>query len=112
LPLLKANIQEALRAAGLAKPAGSAGTVEEQLNAAGLSNEEIFEEAAILMKAGTSDAVKLGAINSILKVKGLMKEASAPPPAITILIQGTGAQPAVNPILLPRELQSPKIPEA
>ena len=111
MPLLKANIQEALRAAGLTKERSS-GTVDDQLNAAGLSNEEIFEEAAILMKAGTSDAVKLGAINSILKVKGLMKEASAPPPAITILIQGSATVPEVNPILLPRELQSPKIPEA
>jgi hypothetical protein len=113
LPLLKANIQEALRAAGLTKERSSAGTVEDQLEAAGLSNQEIFEEAAILMKAGTSDAVKLGAINSILKVKGLMKEASAPPPAITIVIQGTAApsETGINPILLPREL-NPKPREA
>lgn len=103
MPLLKANIQDVLRAAGLAKT-GTTGTVEDQLVEAGLSNEEIFAEAETLMKRGSSDAVRLGAINSILKVKGLMKEASAPPPPITIVIQGTGITPEVNPILVPREI--------
>lgn len=105
MPLLKANIQDALRAAGLSKSSASV-TVEDQLVEAGLSNEEIFAEAETLMKRGSSDAVRLGAINSILKVKGLMKEASAPPPPITIVIQGTGPTPGVNPILVPREISA------
>ena len=109
MPLLKANIQDALRAAGLAKPEGSKGSVEEQLDEAGLSLTETLEQIENVLTRGTSDAVRLRAAETLLKVRGLMKEQSAPPPPITIVIQGTGTTPEINPIFLPRELKTPDL---
>ena len=104
MPLLKANIQDALRAAGLSKAGGSAAGINEKLDEAGLSDEEVLDQVAQVMMHGSSDSIRLRAAETVLKVRGHMKEASAPPPPITIVIQGTGVTPEVNPILIPREI--------
>lgn len=107
MPVLKANIQNALRVAGLTKETRS--TLDEQLDDSGLSLTETLAQVEIVLKSGSSDAVRLRAAETLFKIRGMMKEASAPPPAITIVIQGNNVTPETNPILLPREISVPPL---
>ncbi len=120
MPLMRPEVQEVLRAAGLAPGATSKDTrpLTEKLDAAGLSLDETLEELAIILKSTGNDSLRLRAAETVLKAHGALKESQPAAPSFTIVIQeslGNGAlvQPlpgvenipnGVNPILLPRQL--------
>lgn len=120
MPLMRPEVQELLRKAGLAPEATAKDLrpLSEKLDAAGLSLEETLDEVAIIMKSTGNDSLRLRAAETILKAHGALKESAPAPPSFTIVIQeslgnGDSTQPladatnlpsGVNPILLPRQL--------
>jgi hypothetical protein len=120
MPLMRPEIQEVLRAAGLAPEATKKDSrpLSEKLDAAGLSLEETLEELAILVKSSGNDSLRARCLETVLKAHGALKESAPAAPSFTIVIQetlgnGAVAQPlqgtekipvGVNPILLPRQL--------
>jgi len=111
MPLVKPEIQKALRAAGLLKdaPAAEEGSVIEKLNNAGLSLEEVLDEYANLALRSGNEAIRARALQDILKAHGALKETTPAPPSFTIVIQPSdfsslSATQGINPILLPRQL--------
>ena len=103
MPILKPQIQEALRAAGLDSPKKAESSVSDSLDSAGLGLSETLETLEHLLVNGT-EASRLRAAELAVKLRGLLKEQSAPLPSITISIKDSFGQPVENPILLPREL--------
>ena len=104
MPILKPQIQEALREAGLLENEEKTGVLE-SLDRAGLSLPQTLETVEGIMTRGGSDHVKLRAAELSLKARGLMKDQASPIPSITIIINDPQApKDGVNPILLPREL--------
>lgn len=104
MPILKPQIQEALRAAGLEGHEVSPGTKQE-LEDAGLGIPETLKTLAGIMKFSQSESTQLRASEIVLKAHGLMKDVGPAIPSITIIINDPQA-PARNPILLPRELSA------
>lgn len=112
MPLIRPEIQEVLRSAGLApekKSSSSESSVSEQMNEAGLSIPEILQQLSSIAKDSKNEALQARVLETALKVHGVMKETAPPVPSFTIIINepaGASAdQPrGVNPILLPRQL--------
>ena len=109
MPLMKPEIQEVLRAAGLAKDQPKTDApLTEKLNAAGLGLSETLDEIASIVKGSGNEALRFRALETVLKAHGALKESIPPPPSFTIVIQDTlpnpSQTPSVNPILLPRQL--------
>ena len=120
MPLIRPEVQEVLRAAGLAPEASKKDTrpLSDKLDAAGLSIEETLEELAILVKSSGNESLRARCLETVLKAHGALKETAPAAPSFTIVIQeslgnGALAQPlqgvtnlpeGVNPILLPRQL--------
>ena len=78
-------------------------SLEEKLKANNLGTEECIEHLADIARNGESrDAIRLRAIETGLKLNGVLKEAERPiAPTFTIVINDPGAL-AINPILIPR----------
>ena len=103
MPILKPEIQAALRAAGLA-PQDQNRSLTEELDASGLSVRETLDTVTSIMIHGESDHTRLRAAELSLKARGVLKDAAAPIPSITIVINDPLAPRGINPILIPREL--------
>jgi len=105
--LLKPQIASALREAGLLKD-GEQENLEESLDRAGLSVSETLNQLNFEMTQGDSSASRVRAAELSLKIRGLMKEAAAPLPAITIVIQDSEPSKIrnFNSILIPREIEA------
>ena len=111
MPLMRPEIQQILRTAGLVKESESKPnqSLSDRLNAAGLSLDELLEELSLVAKTSGNDGLKLRALETALKAHGALKENSPQVPSFTIIIQdGNSPQSnipqGVNPILLPRQL--------
>ena|SRR6185436_17618152 len=104
MPILKPQIQQALREAGLDNSEKDKGTLE-SLNNAGLDLSTTLDTVKSIMTYGESDHTKLRAAELSLKAHGLMKDQSSPAPSITIVINDPLSKGGINPILLPRELE-------
>jgi hypothetical protein len=73
------------------------------LSAAGLSLDNLLDQLSSISSTSQSDAIKLRAIETALKMHGVLKEQAAPPPSISITITDPyGQTSSVNPILIPR----------
>lgn len=101
MPILTPEIKKVLKSVGLNqdKPEGS--SLEDSLDSAGLSLESTLNTVSHIMDHGDTDTIRLNAANTALKLRGLMKDAGATVPSVTIVIRDSGA-PLVNPILIPR----------
>ena len=106
VPLIKPEVQKMLREAGLDK-SNEQGSVDENLNAAGLSNEALAEELTHLALNSNNEALRLRALETALKVRGALKDQPAILPSFTVIIQNStpdlSKTGGVNPILLPRQ---------
>lgn len=105
MPLIKPEVQKILRESGL-EPKERTGTVDEQLNVAGLSNEALADELTHLALNSSNEALRLRALETALKVRGALKEQAPVIPSFTIIIQNSSPDLSktggVNPILFPR----------
>lgn len=103
MPLLKPDIQKALREANLL-PEQRQGTIEDSLDNAGLSLDSTLGTLSDLATNGSSEHIRLRATEMTFKMRGFMKEQSSPAPSITIVIQDGSPAGKMNPILVPREV--------
>lgn len=106
MPLIKPEIQNVLRAAGLEREPSS-GTLSDKLDLAGLSEDQICEELSQIATSSGNEAIRLRALELALKTKGALKETPPQIPSFTIVIQSASSQspqsdPQVNPIFFPR----------
>lgn len=105
MPILKPEIQKALSVVGLNKNSESS-NITDKLDIAGLSLHETLSELADIMGRSDNDGYRLKAIEMVLKAHGVMKEAAAPMPSVTIIINDPGSSTSlnnsINPILIPR----------
>ena len=109
MPILKPEMQAALRAAGLSKGSRiETSEIGAALDDAGLSIEETLQTLKFLEENSQSENTKLRVVELTHKLRGLLKDQVAPPPSITIQILDPAFASArtsgVNPVLLPREL--------
>jgi hypothetical protein len=108
MPLIKPEVQKILRAAGLEKAARPEDeSLIDKLSNAGLSGDALAEELTSLALHSNNDALRLRALETVLKVKGALKEQPAQLPSFTIVIQNSSKDlsetEGVNPILFPRQ---------
>jgi hypothetical protein len=113
MPLIRPEIQQVLRSAGLLgeeKTSSSKGTLAEKLEAAGIGLDETLEQLAFVAKESGNESLRVRCLETILKAHGALKETTAAPPSFTIVINGStptespNIPQGVNPILLPRQL--------
>lgn len=118
MPIMKPEVQRVLRAAGL-KPENKEPkedvTLEGQLGEF-LSVEETLENLASMAKNSASDAIRLRALETALKLYGALKESTPQLPHFTIIINdGSVSEKSqvqvlaktgngVNPIFVPRQI--------
>lgn len=104
MPIINHDIQKALRLAGIVKEENAEDTgIQARLDRHNLSLTETLDHLSDLVTGADTSAVKLRAIDTILKLHGVLKETTAPPPAINIIINDSKAIPGINPILVPRQ---------
>jgi len=108
LPILSPEIQKVLKSVGLADKATDKSDLAERLNASGLSLESTLSTVSRIMDHGDSDVIQLQAANTSLKLHGLMKDAGAVVPSVTIIIRDSAGPIGPNPILIPREAAVPE----
>lgn len=115
MPLIKPEIQKALRSAGLASQLddhdssdNDKSPFENQLERAGLGLEDTLNELANISKTSVSEHLKLRSIETVLKLHQVLKESPATQiPQINIIINDSSSSALindVNPIFLPRQL--------
>jgi hypothetical protein len=115
MPLIRPEIQQVLRSAGLLseeKPKGISSSLTEKLDAAGIGLDETLEQLAFVAKESGNESLRVRCLETILKAHGALKESAPAIPSFTIVINGspsssvesTGLPNGVNPILLPRQL--------
>jgi hypothetical protein len=126
MPIMKPEHQQAMRNAqkaladlgleGAKPPAAEGASAKEILDRVGLSLEETLTELAMVAKGG-NEGLRARALDTVLKIHGVLKEAAQGPaaPSFTInIVNGETAatNPAldlklpegVNPIFVPRQL--------
>lgn len=104
MPILKPEIQNALREVGLDHKSGDT-DLATKLDAAGLSINEAAETAAGIMRNGGSEMVRLRAAELALKAHNVGRDQPMQMPNITFIIRDPKSVPGViNQILIPREL--------
>lgn len=101
MPLLNANIQQALRESGLS-PGDKDKTAQQALKDARLGLEETLGIVSDIMYTSGNDALRLRAAEDVLKAHGLMKDQTTPVPSVIININDPAAAGKPNPILFPR----------
>ena len=111
MPLIKPEIQNLLRKAGLAPEQSKIDqTLVEKLDCAGLDLDSVLEELNTLAKSSGNEALRLRALETALKAHGALKDSAPAIPSFTIIIQDGASKSSestqVNPILLPRQLLS------
>ena len=106
MPIINHDIQRALRVAGIVKDDNPTDTgIQARLDRHNLSLDETLAHLSDLVTGSDTSAVKLRAVDTILKLHGILKETAAPPPSINIIINdslGTPVGNGINPILIPR----------
>jgi len=105
VPILRPEIQKALRAAGLSKDQNET-SLDEKLNACGLSLEETLSQLSDIAHAGGNETTRLRALETSLKLSKVLNDQPTTIPNITIVINDPGRAAGVNPILIPREVKS------
>lgn len=102
MPIIKPEIQRALRAAGLSKAESSADVVT-ILDNNRLSVNDTIEILSEIAYGGDTNQ-RLRAVDASFKLHGLLKDQSAPIPNISIVIQDqfSPVVEGLNPILIPR----------
>lgn len=105
MPLIKPEIQQALRVAGLLPEEKESNlSFTEQLDASGLSNVELADELVHLAKNSQNESLRLRALELAARTRGLLKDATNTQiPNFTIVIQSGADAPLDNPILFPRK---------
>jgi hypothetical protein len=111
MPLMRPEHQAQLRQAnqvlekaGLKKPQVE-GSLGDKLNAVGLSLDETLTELELIAKSSQNEALRLRALETVLKAHGALKETPAAPPTFTInIINSDKDTSGINPIFLPRQL--------
>lgn len=106
MPLLKPEIQSALRLAGIG---GSDGDdkqdIESILNDNNLSLRDSVRILSEIAHSSTNEHTRKGAVETAFKLLGVMKEGAAQIPSVTIIINDPkGGDIKINPILIPREI--------
>jgi hypothetical protein len=104
---MKPEIQRALRSLDTASAVSgteTVGSLVSILDRAGLSLEDCISELSDIAKDGDTSTVRKGAIDTALKLHGVLKDQAPPPPSVTIVIQDPANAGLDNPILLPRQL--------
>lgn len=81
------------------------------MNASGLSEEEIFDTIRSVMAGADTSAARLSAAKTAAELHGLLESDSVKPiPVVNITIVGSNNS-AINPIFLPREIDTALILE-
>lgn len=113
MPLMSPEIQAALRMADvIGEKKGEKGSIQERMEAAGLSLDDVIMNLASIANGTGNEGLKMRANETALKMHGALKETAAPTVApFTIVINDTNVKQievsgGVNPIFLPRQLLS------
>ena len=110
MPIIQHNIQAALRKAGIVKdPNEEQKPIDQILDEEGLSLRETISCLADVVKCADTSASRKSAIDTALKLRGVLKEQTAAPPSFNIVFQSSNDRPdgsngeiKINPILVPR----------
>ena len=111
MPIIQHNVQAALREAGLVKdPNAKEESIEDILDSEGLTLRETISCLSDVVKCADTSASRKSAIDTALKLRGVLKEQVAPPPSFNIVFTSpndlpmgsSGEVPRLNPILVPR----------
>jgi hypothetical protein len=102
MPILKPEIQAALRTSGLLSHENQ--TLEESLNSSGLTLDSTLSTISQIQEFSGNESARLRAAELSLKARGFLREQAPTIPSITFIIQDSHAPKGVNPILIPREL--------
>ena len=109
MPIIQHNVQAALREAGLVKdPNAKEESIEDILDSEGLTLRETISCLSDVVKCADTSASRKSAIDTALKLRGVLKEQAAPPPTFNIVFQSPADRPVsdgeikINPILVPR----------
>jgi hypothetical protein len=106
MPIISANVQEALRQSGLVKdPSVEKRTIDQMMDACGLSLEETLQNLSDVATGADTSSAKLRANEIAFKLRGVLKETAPPPPSFNIIIQDSGSENTINGIdriLIPR----------
>ena len=105
MPIISPNVQEALRQSGLVKDPGEKRTIDEMMDACGLSLAETLQNLSDVATGADTSSAKLRANEIAFKLRGVLKETAPPPPSFNIIIQDSGSENTINGIdriLIPR----------
>ncbi len=113
MPLLSpeiSKIQKVLNNAGLG-PKKDQTILERLEDSQSLNIQSSLDSLGEIMENGETGAIRLRAIETVLKLHGVLKDAQAPPPSITIIIKDASGNETngINPILIPRTQTPQKI---
>jgi hypothetical protein len=108
MPILKPEIQKALRAAGLTREVSEV-PLSDRLEVAGLGLDSTLEILHDLAHNSGNENTRRQAIETVLKLHQVLKDQPAAPPSVTIVIQDPHmVAGSVNPILIPRDTTKQK----
>lgn len=109
MPIIQHNVQAALREAGLVKdPDAIDDSVQGHLDAEGLSLKQTIGLLGDVALGADSSSVKLRAIETALKLRGVLKDQAPPAASFSIVFSSPNdipngkEPPKINPILVPR----------
>jgi hypothetical protein len=103
MPIIRPEIQKALRAAGLADKEGSS-TLTQRLDSNNLSIDTLLEQLSDIVQGGET-SLRLRAIDTGLKLHKVLNDKPDQMPQISIVIHdkfATESSPEINPIFIPR----------
>ena len=91
MPLIKPEVQQVLRKAGLLEDEKvDNGSFVDGLTSAGLTNEAIADELVSLALHSNNEALKLRALEIVMKARGALKDTPVQVPSFTVIIQSDG----------------------
>ena len=111
MPIIQHNVQAALRQAGIVKDpdAEQQKSIEDILDEEGLSLRETISCLSDVVKCADTSASRKSAIDTALKLRGVLKEQAPAPPSFHIVFtspndrpEGQNGEIKINPILVPR----------
>lgn len=111
MPTTDPRLQEALREAGLTNDKKT--SLSEKLAAENLTTEDAIQLLADIAYSSTSEtSLKLRAVETVLKLQGLMKDTAPAAPVVNFIIQDSEGPRGINPILIPRPQAAPELIDA
>ena len=102
MPILKPEIQAALREVGLSK--STEGTLSERLDQVDLSISDSLQLLSDVAHGTDNGQLRLKAVETAFRLHGVLKDQQAPIPHVTIVINDPDGPKGPNPILLPRQI--------